>query len=193
MGSSGGKAAAIVLRQKALDRYYANPTFCLECGKMLTVKINQKVQSVREKKFCNHSCSANFNNRKYAKIVLCEICGQPVEKTSRRQRKWCNACTEIRRIADVGKVTKKYLFDKRSSYQSARSQIRRHAEMMFNNSGRERACVVCGYTNHVEVAHRKAVADFSGESTLEEINSLDNLLGLCPNHHWEFDTGLLEV
>jgi predicted restriction endonuclease len=25
------------------------------------------------------------------------------------------------------------------------------------------------------------------------VNSLDNLLGLCPNCHWEFDHGLLRL
>jgi hypothetical protein len=25
------------------------------------------------------------------------------------------------------------------------------------------------------------------------VNSLDNLVGLCPNHHWEFDHGLLQL
>jgi predicted restriction endonuclease len=26
---------------------------------------------------------------------------------------------------------------------------------------------------------------------VDEINSLTNLVGLCPNHHWEFDNNLL--
>jgi hypothetical protein len=25
------------------------------------------------------------------------------------------------------------------------------------------------------------------------VNSLDNLVGLCPNCHWEFDHGLLQL
>jgi predicted restriction endonuclease len=25
------------------------------------------------------------------------------------------------------------------------------------------------------------------------VNSLDNLVGLCPNHHWEFDHGLPQL
>ena len=37
-------------------------------------------------------------------------------------------------------------------------------------------CASCGYTNHVEVCHIKSVSSFSEESTLNEINSLDNCI-----------------
>ena len=30
-------------------------------------------------------------------------------------------------------------------------------------------------------------------TTIEEINNINNLIGLCPNHHWEYDNGLLEL
>lgn len=46
---------------------------------------------------------------------------------------------------------------------------------------------------HVEIAHIRAVADFSDEDLLSEINHPDNLVGLCPNHHWEYDNGLLNL
>ena len=55
------------------------------------------------------------------------------------------------------------------------------------------SCIACGYSKHVEVCHIRAVADFSGTALLEEINQDTNLVGLCPNHHWEFDHGLLEL
>ena len=46
---------------------------------------------------------------------------------------------------------------------------------------------------YIEVAHIKAVADFSDGSTLAEINSINNLIALCPNHHWEYDNGYLKI
>lgn len=46
-------------------------------------------------------------------------------------------------------------------------------------------------TQHVEVAHLKAVSDFKDESLMSEINHPDNLIGLCLNHHWEYDNGYL--
>jgi hypothetical protein len=31
------------------------------------------------------------------------------------------------------------------------------------------------------------VKDFPPEAKLTEINAIDNLVALCPTHHWEFD------
>lgn len=88
---------------------------------------------------------------------------------------------------DPSTLTKKELFESRSNWQSARTEFRRHAEKVFNSIYPERKCVVCGYLKHVEIAHIKAVSEFSDDATLIEINVLTNLVGLCPNHHWEFD------
>jgi hypothetical protein len=49
------------------------------------------------------------------------------------------------------------------------------------------ACVRCGYAIHVDIAHRMAVSAFPDTATVVEINALDNLMPLCPNHHWEHD------
>ena len=32
---------------------------------------------------------------------------------------------------------------------------------------------------------------FPDETKVLEINSIENLIALCPTHHWEFDNGLL--
>lgn len=39
----------------------------------------------------------------------------------------------------------------------------------------------------------KAVADFDDGTLVSEINDINNLIALCPNHHWEYDNGLLEL
>jgi hypothetical protein len=54
-------------------------------------------------------------------------------------------------------------------------------------------CQVCGYSTHIELAHIKAISDFSENATLGEINNPDNVLVLCRNHHWEFDHGKLAL
>ena len=38
-----------------------------------------------------------------------------------------------------------------------------------------------------------AVSDFDDSALISEINSKDNLIALCPNHHWEYDHGLLKL
>ena len=63
----------------------------------------------------------------------------------------------------------------------------------FKNSGKPLVCKLCNYEKHVEICHRKSVSDFSDETTVSEINHIDNLVALCPNHHWELDNLSLKI
>ena len=93
----------------------------------------------------------------------------------------------------INNITKGELFKNRVNYQSARSAIRRNAAQVFEASSKERCCAICGYSKYYEVAHIKAVADFPETASITEINAIDNLIALCPNHHWEYDHGLLNL
>jgi len=53
------------------------------------------------------------------------------------------------------------------------------------------ACAVCGYDLHVEVCHIKDIKWYPDDTLVAVINHLDNLVALCKNHHWEFDSGHL--
>lgn len=96
-------------------------------------------------------------------------------------------------VDNVLKLTKKELFEKRKTWQSARSTIQKSARQVFFESTESPKCAVCGYSKHVEVAHIRPVSDFEDFATIEEINSPSNLIGLCPNHHWEYDHGILKI
>lgn len=89
--------------------------------------------------------------------------------------------------------TKGELFNSSKNWQSARTTIRKMAQKSFEEAEKSHKCIVCGYNKHVEIAHIRAVADFSDGDLLSEINHPDNLVGLCPNHHWEFDNGLISL
>ena len=89
--------------------------------------------------------------------------------------------------------TKGELLNNRKNYQSYRSSIRKIAEKIYKSSGKPCCCAKCGYSTHVEIAHIKAVSDFENSTTIAEINSIDNLIALCPNHHWEYDHGILKL
>jgi predicted restriction endonuclease len=54
-------------------------------------------------------------------------------------------------------------------------------------------CIACGYNKHVEICHIKPTSSFNKNTRLSVINSLDNLVSLCRNCHWEFDNGLLKL
>ena len=100
---------------------------------------------------------------------------------------------QIQTISPVLLKTKEELLSERKNYQSYRSSIRKLAEKTYKKSGKELKCTICGYDLHVEIAHIKSVSDFDKSSTIAEINSIDNLIALCPNHHWEYDNGILKI
>ena len=79
--------------------------------------------------------------------------------------------------------TKENIFKLSKNWQSGRTAIRKDACKVFKESGKEYKCLACGYDTHVEIAHIKAVSEFDGDCYMEEINHIDNLMALCPNHH----------
>lgn len=91
------------------------------------------------------------------------------------------------RTNSISNYTKKELFNKYPNYLSARNAICSLARNIYRNSTRPKQCICCNYDKHYEVAHIKAVSDFDDDALISEINSEDNLIALCPNHHWEYD------
>jgi len=89
--------------------------------------------------------------------------------------------------------TKKEVFDNAKNWQSARATIQKNAYRKYFKSDLPKICVVCFYNKIIHVAHIKDVSSFSDETLISVINSLDNLTALCPNHHWEFDKGLIKL
>ena len=94
-------------------------------------------------------------------------------------------------ISPILSMTKGELFANRKNWQSARTAIRKLADSTYKNSNKPRKCAVCGYNKHIEIAHIKGVSEFGDENLISEINDINNLVALCPNHHWEFDSGML--
>ena len=108
----------------------------------------------------------------------------------------CTKLGIVLNIADSESIlnrTKGELFESRKNWQSARSGIRKSANQIYRDFYPSPKCAICGYNKHVEVAHIKAVSEFDNNTTIREINSIDNLIGLCPNHHWEYDNGILNL
>ena len=44
----------------------------------------------------------------------------------------------------------------------------------------------------MNVCHIKSLADFEDDVVVAHVNKLSNLIGLCPNCHWEFDHKLIK-
>jgi len=74
------------------------------------------------------------------------------------------------------------------------ARVREHAKRVLRwLNNRKRECVSCGYDKHIEICHIKSISSFDKNVTLNEINDPSNLVLLCPNCHWEFDNGLLDI
>ncbi len=153
-------------------------TECPVCGR-----------KTRNAKFCSRSCSAKLNNvltPKRRPGGKCCICQKPIAKSDR----YC------------GEHKPKHYRQRREPLQAFLSavpqknwrdaNVRRDARQTYL-AARPYRCVNCGYSKRIDVCHRRPLASFPQETPLEVVNALDNLVGLCPNCHWEFDHGLLQL
>lgn len=201
-GSPGGKARAISSKKETQEKYDLNPTICKVCDGPISLDVsNQKASYIRQKKTCSPVClkklrSEYMRNRLRptgpSLVKSCASCEQDFFLKDKKSQKYCSRSCAGQGLANLNDKTKKNIFEERKNWQSARSSIRRHASRAFTSTGRPYACHICGYSTKVEICHIKPVKDFPDDAILSEINSPDNLVALCANHHWEFDHNMLD-
>lgn len=190
-----GKIGRLVYAAQAIQRrkdYNASPNYCLECGNPLLVPLEdtrgQVFAAVKNKKFCNQSCGAKYNNRILGyprhkpKVRICSNCGveyvKPYDCGTR-----CSVCKSLPNVSILGFRTKG---------ESIIQSVRTHARMVLFKA-RSHECEICGYKVRVDCCHIKPIKNFSSAALLSEINTKENLVALCPNHHVELDLGLLKL
>jgi len=160
--------------EKTLKDYYKNPNYCIYCGKIIELRGGTRVQDIRRNKFCNHSCASDYNNK--LKGII------PKKERIPKVR------VRVYRVDET--VTIGSLYGKGASkYAIIRSKAR--AKMNFYKV--EKECCVCGYSTHIEVHHKKFLNTYSDDTLLSVVNDLNNLIYLCPTHHWEFDNKLINL
>ena len=71
--------------------------------------------------------------------------------------------------------------------------IRQVARNFKIKEGKPKLCSICGFKHHVEVCHIKAISSFSTDTKISVVNNLNNLIYLCPNHHYMFDHDLIDI
>ena len=152
---------------------------CLGCGK-----------STANPKYCSRSCAVRISNtispRRRKKARFCKHCKTaPVEG----RNTVCVSCNRL--IVDWTAVTIADMQGRRA-YQ-INSRIREHARQLFWKHNPTACCGNCGYSKHIEVCHVHAISSFGKDTPISKINSLSNLVGLCPNCHWELDHGHLQL
>lgn len=157
---------------------------CKNCGKIIN-RLNKDINRSKNH-FCSSSCAASYNNKhrivhRQHKVHKCLDCRLPFIKKKNVVR--CDLCIEI---------WKNRLLNRKKSEVSKRD-ITTSARAIAMKNGLLNKCKVCGYTLHVDACHRKAINKFSNNTLIREINIATNLIGLCKNHHWEFDHGFLTI
>ena len=190
-GERGGKATAIILRKQAIEEYYKNPNYCKCCKRLIEVKDTEKVHRVKIKKFCTCACAAKYHqDRNAKKTARCDVCNKTFDlkyyQNNYIRRKRCDECKSLR-DTKIDNLTKGEFFKKRKNYQSARSSITRRAYQIYIENNLPKKCLICGYAKHFHVSHIKPVSEFMDNELLSTINNINNLIALCPTHHWELD------
>ena len=129
----------------------------------------------------------NSSNRKR---IMCFRCGCWCGSG----RKYCKSCRETIKSEvkeNALSATKSNVVYSKGEISNKYAKIRYHAREVHEKELKE--CQQCGYSKHIEICHIKPIKDFPENATIKEINDRSNIIGLCPNCHWEFDHGLLSI
>jgi len=140
-------------------------------------------------KFCCRKCAAISNNSLFPKrrpTGACKECSSPISSS----RVFCKTCYQSQK-KNLDVVPIEEAFSQRAYQRSSR--IRDLARNVARKAGILSSCAKCGYDKHVETCHIHPISEFPLSSTIGEVNSLLNLVGLCPNCHWELDAGFFKV
>lgn len=171
-------------------------TTCMYCDKNIVKSYPDMMKGKYH--FCSKSCSTSFHNKinpkRKAEIRLCKKCGKEV-KGKNPKSKLCMDCGK--------ELTEKF---KNFTFGEYKSHVRitvkgycrisdrvRYLNRSWNKNLLSLSCQYCGYGTHIDLCHKKPISKFSDDSKLSDINSLSNNIVLCPNHHWEYDHGILDI
>jgi len=153
-------------------------TVCPVCG-----------QETRNPGSCSRSRAAKHNPVLVPKRRLggsCSVCGVPVPRRNR-------SCPEHRPNQPLDRSLPIGAIADGSDHPACRHARRRQDARRQYLAAFPCRCIHCRYDEHIEVSQRRAVASFSLDTPIGVVNSLDNLVGLCPTPHREFDRGLLQL
>lgn len=167
-----------IAKEKSIQKYYTSPNICLQCGKTIQIQENKGIIEAKQKKFCNHSCSTTYNNRKREKkILLCRNCKKVLPN---QYAKYCNmSCQKEFRY-------NKFISDWKSGKTSGHcgdsnytiaSFLRIYLFKKYNNK-----CCKCGW-NKVHLKTGRIPLQINHIDGDCSNNKEENLELLCPNCH----------
>lgn len=166
-------------------------TSCLFCNKEIR-KTPREVKKSRNL-FCSRSCSAKYYNQFTKRKYFCEECKVFIEG----KKKLCPICKNKKKQIDnltmMEFLTLREAIDKPYQKQYKFNEVRKLAKQYVNKFNIKKECCICGYIKFVDLCHVKSISSFDLSTKLSEINCLENLTYLCPNHHKELDKNKLDL
>ena len=176
---------------------------CSNCGKEKEITIGEYNKNKNKVFFCNHSCSATFNNKKRSQksgiewinknigYDTCPECGNKKFYTS----ELCQKCANKKKRL-VGEKTLGHYIDGKKYLATKCNEIRRDARRAIEEFDIEKVCAYCKkheFDDILEVHHIKGILEHDSKTLIKEINSKENLIWLCPNHHKMLEKGLITL
>lgn len=172
---------------------------CEQCGKEKTIKLSEYNTSTTKIFFCSRSCSATYYNKVKPKrlptgVCVCPECGGKKDRTS----KLCKKCSDKNKRS-IGNYELGYYIgygDKPKMSSHKCTHIRKDAKRVLEESGVEKVCAYCKdhqYDSILEVHHLIGVLEHDPHTLIKNINSVSNLVWLCPNHHAMLEKGLISL
>lgn len=190
---------------------------CKNCGKEFQISKGVYNKSETKNFFCSHSCSATYNNSKriiseaqkkktsetFRKKLgieipynendkICPKCGNKKDKYA----KLCSKCLKQYNRDILKNRTLGSYIDGHKYLSTKCGEIRRDARKTIEESKREKVCEYCHnheFDDILEVHHLKGILEFDRSATVAEINDINNLVWLCPNHHKMLEMGLITL
>lgn len=160
---------------------------CIECGK----EVYKQKKILSGNIFCSHSCSAKHSNAKRYKDSNKKspcICG----KNKSYRAALCHTCKHLNNLNKALTRTLKNA----TSHGNARTKwayVRKLAAKILQANNIEKKCYLCGFDLCLDVCHIKPISEFDENAFLSEVNSLENLIYLCPNHHKMLHKNMLSL
>ena len=160
-------------KQKRIDAYNLSPKFCRQCSSQLSYQDSQL-----KKVFCNHSCSATYNNlRKVSKYGLFKCLGCGVEGEPKRQNRNKYCSIKCQKNHEYNTFINDWLVGKETGVtkNGTVGAIKRYILAEQSNK--------CNHCNNSEWMGKKLVLELEHKDGNGDNNARSNLECLCPNCH----------
>ena len=147
---------------------------------------------IKRTKNGNEHFNKGVKLKKHPGYNECPICGNLKYYTS----KLCSNCQNKQRQQNIKNKTLGYFVEDKKYLSSKCTEIRKDAKRTLIKSNIEKVCAYCKnheYDEILEVHHLKGILEHDLDTTINEINALENLVWLCPNHHAMLEKGLITL